>query len=267
MSDKFLNKPVALVTGSGRGIGRGIALKLAADGFHVVINSVSADPTKTETGAYEVKATIEKAGGSASVFKADVSSATDRAAMLDFVKTELGRLDLLVNNAGIAPRERRDLLEATEESFDELIRVNLRGPYFLTQAAANFMIGLQKAGKIPAARICFVSSISAYTASINRGEYCVSKAGIAMAVSLFADRLAEFNIPVIEIRPGVIATDMTSGVKGKYDNLIAGGLLPTKRWGEPEDVAKLVSAFGRGDLDYSTGVAIDVSGGFNLRRL
>lgn len=259
--------PVAIVTGSGRGIGRGIAEQLAKDGFHVVINSVSADPAKRDSGAYHLLDSILAAGGAASVVRADVSDAGDRAKLLAHAEHELGRLDLLVNNAGIAPAERRDLLEATEESFDRLLAVNLKGPYFLTQAAARLMVRFQTEGVVPRARVCFVSSISAYTASINRGEYCVSKAGIAMAASLFADRLAEFGIPVVEFRPGIIATDMTAGVTAKYDKLIAEGLLPMRRWGQPEDVARAVSAFARGDLDYSTGAAIDVSGGFNLRRL
>ncbi|MCK4283480.1 MAG: 3-ketoacyl-ACP reductase [Candidatus Brocadiae bacterium] len=258
---------VALVTGAGQGIGRGVALQLAADGFCVVINDIVADPSNTESGAYEVKKTIEGAGGRAEVHRADVASAADRQAMMDFVAEELGRLDLLVNNAGVAPKERTDILKAGEESFDRVMSVNLKGPYFLTQRAADRMIQWKRAGKVGHPRIVFITSISAYASSPSRGEYCVSKAGLSMAAKLYADRLAEFGIPVLEIRPGIIRTPMTSVVKDKYDKLIEEGLLPIKRWGEPEDVARVVSAFARGDLDYCTGQAIEVGGGFGIRRL
>ncbi len=259
--------PVALVTGAGQGIGRGIALALAREGLRVVINDVVADPRNTESGAYEVKTAVEEAGGCAEVCRADVASESDRRAMMSFVADRFGRLDLLVNNAGVAPKDRKDILEASEESFDRVLSVNLRGPYFLTQLAANRMIEWQRAGAVERPRIAFITSISAYTSSPNRGEYCVSKAGLSMAAKLYADRLAEFDIPVIEIRPGIIETPMTAPVKEKYDRLIAQGLLPTKRWGQPEDVARVVVAFARGDLDYCTGQAIEVGGGFGIRRL
>ena len=258
---------VALVTGSGRGIGRGIALQLAQDGYTVVINDVVGDPADTESGAYEVKKTIEDAGGAAEVFKADISSAQDRRAMIDFVAEEYGRLDLLVNNAGVAPKVRADILEAGEESYDRLMRINLKGPYFLTQLAAKRMIEWQKAGTIERGRIVFITSISAYTSSTSRGEYCISKAGLSMAAKLYADRLAEYGIPVIEIQPAIIMTPMTETVKAKYDKMIEDGLLPTRRWGYPEDIGRVVSAVARGDLDYSTGQVIEVGGGFGLRRL
>ncbi|MFW6155481.1 MAG: 3-ketoacyl-ACP reductase [Planctomycetota bacterium] len=260
-------KPVALVTGAGQGIGRGIALHLALDGYTVVINDVVADPAGTEKGAYEVKRTIETMGGTAEVFKADVASADDRAAMVDFVATTFGRLDLLVNNAGVAPKERKDVLEASEASFDRLMAINLKGPYFLTQLVANRMIAYKQAGVAPQPRICFITSISATTSSPSRGEYCVSKAGLAMGATLFADRLGEYDIPVLQVAPGIIATPMTSAVTAKYDKLIDEGLLVTKRWGQPEDVAKVVSAFGQGLLDYSTGDVIEVGGGFGMKRL
>ena len=262
------NRQVALVTGAGQGIGRGIALRLAHEGFDVVINDIVANPAHTEQGAYEVKQTIEAAGARAEVFRADVASAKDREAMVDFIDGQFGRIDLLVNNAGVAPRERKDILEATEESFERLMAINLQGPYFLTQRVANRMIAWKQAGVVEAPRIAFITSISAYTSSPSRGEYCVSKAGLSMAARLYADRLGEFGIPVLAIAPGIIETPMTSVVKDKYDTLIfEEGLLPTKRWGQPDDIAKVVSAFAQGRLDYSTGQCIEVGGGFGLRRL
>lgn len=260
-------QPTALVTGSGKGIGAEVARRLAREGFAVLLNSRSADPARTDAGAGAVKREIEAAGGRAEIVKADVSDGADRDRIEQAVVERFGRLDLLVNNAGVAPAERRDLLEATEESFDRVMGINLRGPYFLTQRLARRMVEWKRAGVAPRPRICFVTSVSAYAVSVHRGEYCVSKAGLSMAAQLFAARLAEFDIPVIEIRPGVVETDMTAGVKEKYDRLIGDGLLPTARWGRPEDVAAVVAAFARGDLDYSTGAALDVSGGFQLRRL
>ncbi|NQU75774.1 MAG: 3-ketoacyl-ACP reductase [Planctomycetes bacterium] len=260
-------RPVALVTGAGQGIGRGIAVRLATDGYDVVINDVVADPANTETGAYEVKRAIEAVGGWAEVFRADVASADGRKAMVGFAADTFGRIDLLVNNAGIAPKERKDILEATEESFERVMSINLQGPYFLTQLVANRMIAWLAEGKVVKPRIVFISSISAYTSSTFRGEYCISKAGVSMAAKLYADRLGEYGIGVLEISPGIIATPMTSTVKEKYDKLIAGGLLITKRLGQPEDVAAVVSAFAQGYLDYSTGQRIEVGGGFGLRRL
>jgi NAD(P)-dependent dehydrogenase (short-subunit alcohol dehydrogenase family) len=260
--------PVALVTGSGAGIGRGIAERLAADGWDIVLNSRSADPAKRDSGAYAAQDAIAAATGRRpEVFRGDVGSDADRRAMIDFVAERHGRLDLLVNNAGVAPQERCDILEATPESFDRVLGINLRGPYFLTQLAANRMIAWKREGVVPQPRIAFVTSISAYTSSPNRGEYCVSKAGLSMAARLFAHRLGEFGIPVIEIAPGVIATDMTAGVQEKYDRLIADGLLVTPRWGQPDDVARVVASFARGDLDYCTGQCIEVGGGFGMRRL
>ena len=258
---------VALVTGSGAGIGRAIALRLAADGYLVVLNSRSADAAVTDCGAGEVKACIEKSGGKADLVRGDVSSAEDRARIIDHIDRTHGRLDLLVNNAGVAPDVRADILEATPGSFDRVIGINLKGPYFLTQLAARKMIEYRRKDVVVQARIVFITSISAFTSSTNRGDYCISKAGLSMAAALFADRLGEHDIPVIEVLPGVIETDMTAGVKEKYDKLVAGGVFPQRRWGQPEDVARAVSAIARGDFDYSTGTRIDVSGGFNLRRL
>jgi 3-oxoacyl-[acyl-carrier protein] reductase len=258
---------VALVTGAGQGIGRGIALQLAADGYLVVVNDVVADPANTESGAYEVQAAIEAGGGRAHVVRADIAEAADRAAMVEETASRFGRLDLLVNNAGVAPRERRDILQAAEESYDRVMGINLKGPYFLTQLVARRMVEWKRAGVVQAPRIVFITSVSAYASSPSRGEYCISKAGLSMAAALYADRLAEFGIPVIEVRPGIIETPMTAAVKERYNGMIAGGLLPTRRWGRPEDVARVVGAIARGDLDYSTGQAIEVGGGFGLRRL
>ncbi len=254
------NLKVAIVTGAARGIGKSVAMQLGRDGYVVIINSV-------RSPGDDVKAAIEQQGGRAATCQADISKSEDRKRLVQSTLEKFGRIDLLVNNAGVAPDVRADILDAPEDSFDRLIQINLKGPYFLTQLVAREMVKLQENKTIERGRICFVTSISAYTSSVNRGDYCISKAGLAMAAQLWAHRLADYAIPVIEFRPGIIATDMTSGVKEKYDKLIAEGLLPIKRWGSGEDVARAVSAFGRGDLDYSTGASIDVSGGFQMRRL
>jgi NAD(P)-dependent dehydrogenase (short-subunit alcohol dehydrogenase family) len=244
------DRPVAIVTGASRGIGRGIAAELAST--HRLVG--------TYRGREDAARSLRQETG-AEIFRLDIASADDRGALLAFCKEKFGRLDLLVNNAGMAPRVRADLLEASEESFDELIQTNLKGPYFLTQAAARWM------RESRAGRIVFITSISSYTSSTNRGEYCVSKAGLSMAVQLFADRLAADGIGVFEIRPGVIETDMIAAVKEKYDKLVAEGLLPQPRLGTPADIAKAVRAIADGLLDYSTGQVLDVDGGFHLRRL
>jgi NAD(P)-dependent dehydrogenase (short-subunit alcohol dehydrogenase family) len=245
-----LDKPVAVITGASRGIGRGIAVELARD--HAVVATYrgrrdAAESLRAETGA--------------EIVQCDVGSREDRSALVQFALERFGRIDLLVNNAGMAPRERRDILEATEESFDELIATNLKGPYFLTQLAARVMKN-QGSG-----RIVFITSISAYTASVNRGEYCISKAGLSMAVALWAQRLADCGVKVFEIRPGIVRTDMISAVEKAYDEKIAAGLLPQRRMGEVDDVARAVRAIAGGLLDYSTGQVLNVDGGFHLRSL
>jgi len=239
-----------MVTGGSRGIGRAVAIELAKT--HGVIATYrgrrdAAESLRAETGC--------------EIFPCDVGSRDDRAALLAFARQRFEKLDLLVNNAGMAPRERRDLLEATEESFDELIATNLKGPHFLTQQAARWMA--EAAG----GRIVFVTSISSYTASVNRGEYCISKAGLSMSVALYAQRLAEIGVKVFEIRPGIIRTDMIANVEKAYDEKIAGGLLPQRRMGEGSDIAKAVRAIADGLLDYSTGQVLNVDGGFSLRSL
>lgn len=255
-------KRVALVTGGSRGIGLGIAQELVKEGFNVAINGV-----RDESAVAEVLKDLTASGAQAIYCRGDLASPPDRKAILEKVRHTFGRLNVLVNNAGIAPRERRDILEATEESFDEVIATNLKGNYFLTQQAANWMIAQKKADPDFQASIINVSSISATVASVNRGEYCISKAGISMATQLFAVRLGEFDIPVYEVRPGVISTDMTSGVKGKYDKMIEEGLCVTRRWGYPEDVGKAVRALASGTFPYSTGQVIMVDGGLTLSRL
>lgn len=245
-----MSKPVALITGASRGIGRGIALELART--HSLV--------ATYRGRLDAAETLRAETG-AEIIQVDIGSAADRARLLAFTRQKFGRLDLLVNNAGMAPRVRQDILAATEESFDELINTNLKGPHFLTQAAANWMTE-QGSG-----RIVFITSLSAYAASTNRSDYCISKAGLAMAVSLYANRLAGQGIQVFEIRPGIIRTDMISAVESVYEEKIANGLLPQRRMGESADVAKAVRAIADGLLDYSTGQVLNVDGGFHLRNL
>ncbi len=254
--------PVALVTGSSRGIGRGIAYALAEAGYDILINY-----TSNESAAAEAADGVRARGTRAEVAQADVTDIDQGVGLVDRSIETFGRLDMLVNNAGIAPRVRADILEATRDSYDDVMATNLRGPYFLTQHAANRMIDLKAAGTIDIARFVTISSISAYTASVSRGEYCVSKAGLTMLTRLFADRLAEHGFPVNEIQPGIILTDMTNAVKDKYDPLIADGLTPIRRWGRPEDIGKAVAAIGLGYFDFTTGAAIPVDGGFHLHRL
>jgi 3-oxoacyl-[acyl-carrier protein] reductase len=253
-------RPAALVTGSSRGIGRGVALALAGAGYRVAVNYA-----RDARAAADVVAQVEALGSEAFAVRADIADAGDRARLVDEVFDRFGRLELLVNNAGVAPAVRADLLDATEESFDRQIGTNLKGPYFLTQRVAARMIA-QPAAETPA-RIVVISSISAYTASTNRGDYCLAKAGLSMLTKLFAARLAEHGINVYEIRPGVIATDMTGPVKDRYDRLIADGLTPIPRWGQPDDVGRAVVAVATGLLQFSTGSVIDVDGGFGLRTL
>lgn len=255
-------KKVALITGGSRGIGLGIATHLAKAGFDLAINGV-----REEQQVVDVLKDLDSAGADAIYVRGNLASSSDRKEMIAKVRQHFGRLNVLVNNAGMAPRERRDILEATEESFDEVVSTNLKGTYFLTQLAANWMIEQKKSDAQLQASIINVSSISATVASINRGEYCVSKAGLSMTTQLFATRLGEFNIPVFEVRPGVIDTDMTVGAKEKYDKLIGQGLTVQKRWGFPDDVGKAVAALATGAFPYSTGQVIMVDGGLTIPRL
>lgn len=254
--------PVALVTGASRGIGRAIALELAAAGYSIAVNYRA-----NAEAAREVCRLVERAGQKAAPLQADIASAADRERLLGGVREAFGRLDLLVNNAARAPGARRDLLEATESSFDEILAANLKGPYFLTQAVARWMISQGSARPGLRFSIVNISSVSEYTPSVNRGDYCLAKAGIGMLTRLYASRLAEHGIRVNEVRPGIIATDMTAPVKQKYDELIGQGLTPIRRWGTPEDVARAVRLLAGPDLEFSTALAIDVDGGFHLHRL
>lgn len=254
-----------LVTGASRGIGRGIAIELAKTGARLAINYAG-----NEAAANEALALVRAAGGDGFIVQGDVSVAADRARVVAETVAQFGRIDLLVNNAGVAPNVRADLLEAGEESFDRLFAINLKGPFFLTQLVAKQMIGQAPDAEGFRGRIVNITSISVYTASINRGDYCMVKAGLAMMTKLFADRLAQSGINVYEIRPGVIATDMTGGVKAKYDKLILEderGITPIRRWGRPEDIGRAVRAIAEDRFPFTTGTAFDVDGGFHLQRL
>jgi 3-oxoacyl-[acyl-carrier protein] reductase len=262
-------RPVAIVTGGSRGIGKGIALELARLGYNLMIAhfDFNEQGQPDETNAQQTQKEASDLGARCETMRVDVSSAADRAKLVETAKSTFGRCNLLANNAGVAPNKRLDLLEATEESFERVMNINLKGPYFLTQMVANWMIEQKKADPDGGYRIVNTGSISAYTSSPGRGEYCVSKAAIGMMTMLYADRLAEFGIGVFEIRPGIIKTDMTKVVTAKYDKLIAEGITPIKRWGYPEDIGKAVGAIAEGRLDFSTGQVINVDGGFHLRRL
>ena len=244
-------KKVALVTGSARGIGKGISDKLKQNGYDVIDSDVIECP---EAEYYR---------------KCNIADANDRAALLGYVRDHFGRLDLLVNNAGVACKVRMDILETTEESFDFVVGINTKGTFFMCQTFANAMIAWKESGKIAdyQPRIVNIASNSSYTSSTSRGEYCISKAGVSMTTLLFADRLAEYGIPVFEVRPGIIKTPMTEVVTQKYDKLIAEGITPIRRWGTPEDVANCVCAAASGMLDFGTGTVLNADGGFHIRRL
>ena len=244
---------VAVVTGGSRGIGKAIAEALLKIDYNVIITA--------RNKSDEVESLEKAYGGKVFFVPCDISSEEDRKKLVSFTEESFGALDLLVNNAGVAPRERKDILEITPEDFDYLTDINLKGTFFVTQELAPLLIKNEKS------RIVNISSMSAYTASVNRGEYCISKAGISMTTKLFAARLAEYGVSVIEIRPGIIETDMTLKVKEKYEKLIAGGITPIKRMGHPLDVAKCVLSIAEGNMDFCTGTVIDCDGGFNVRRL
>ncbi|HEY61839.1 MAG TPA: 3-ketoacyl-ACP reductase [Anaerolineae bacterium] len=257
------DEKVAIVTGSSRGIGKGIALTLAERGWRIAVNYQS-----NRQAAEEVQHAIESLGSNAILVQADMGKMNDLNRLVDDTLNQYQRIDLLVNNAGISPRQRMDMLHISQESYDEVMTVNLKGPFFLTQRVAKEMIHLLRTGVLTHPKIINISSISAYTSSTSRAEYCISKAGMGMMTILWADRLAEFGINVYEIRPGIIQTDLTATVKEKYDRLILEeGITPIRRWGQPQDVGKAVLAIAEDLLPFSTGEVINVDGGFHLRRL
>ncbi len=257
-----MSRKTALITGGTRGIGLGIARALAREGYDLALNGL-----REEAQVKEVTDELEKMGAAVIYCRGSVASAADRAAILDRVYARFGRLNVLVNNAGMAPRRRRDILEVAEEDFEEVLKVNLTGGFFLTQAVARRMIEEKQADEGYHACIVNISSVSATMVSVNRGEYCISKAGVSMSTQLFAVRLGEYDIPVYEVRPGITATDMTAGVKEKYDRLIREGLLVQPRWGVPEDTGRAVAVLVRGELPYSTGQVIMTDGGLTIPRL
>jgi len=261
------SKPLAFITGASRGIGRGIAIELAKEGFDIAGNAIHYNPKDRKKGLFEVKKRIEELGSDFLPVKGDISSLDDHNKMINEVLGKFGKIDVLVNNAGVAPKRRMDILETTSESYDRVMSINSRGPFFLTQKVAKQMIKQveQKSDFKPV--IIFITSFSAVVSSVNRAEYCISKAALSNTAMLFADKLTEFDIKVYEVRPGIIFTDMTSGVKEKYDELIREGLIPQNRWGYPKDVGKTVIALAKGYFPYSTGAVIEVSGGMNIRRL
>jgi NAD(P)-dependent dehydrogenase (short-subunit alcohol dehydrogenase family) len=264
MSDTI---PVILVTGASRGLGRGIALKLSASGYSVVINFVGNAKAAEKTVA-ECDQRKTRAAQKFIALQANIGKADDRNKLVDRILQQLGRIDALVNNAGIAPRERADILEASEASFEEIIRINLQGPYFLTQQIARYWLTQKPKPFLKAGfTVIFVTSISAETASINRGDYCISKAGLSLAGKLWATRLAASGIHVFELRPGIMLTGMTAAVKEKYSGLITEGIVPQRRWGTAEDVGLAAAALLDGSFPFSTGTVIEIDGGFHIKRL
>ena len=295
-------RPVAFITGASRGIGRGIAIELARSGYDIAGSTRFFDLQNTESGVFEVKQRVEEAGAACLPVLGDVSILDEHDRMIRTIVDRFGRIDLLVNNAGVAPEQRLDVLETTPASFDRVLSINSRGPFFLTQQVARQMVaqiqsapctggppwpplsGLSdstaregaatedrpyKADRLLALKpkIIFITSVSVYMSSPSRAEYCLSKAALSMAAAIFADRLSEYGINVYEVRPGIIKTEMTAAVEDKYDRLIEDGLIPQRRWGLPEDVGKAVVSLVSGGFEYSTGAVIEVSGGMNIRRL
>jgi len=258
---------VALVTGAAKGIGRSIVLELTENGFDTVGVDILFDPTNSKSGLFEAKGSSKEFESDFFPIKADVSEQGAHDEIIKQALDRFGRIDILVNNAGVAPEKRLDILETTPESYDRVLSINTRGAFFLTQKIAKQMIKQVEEDTERKCCIIFISSISAYVSSPSRAEYCVSKAALSMTAKIFADRLAEYGINVYEVRPGIIQTDMTAPVREKYDKLIAEGLIPQKRWGFPEDVAKAVASLARGDFAYSTGLVVEVSGGMNIRHL
>jgi len=256
-------QPVAVITGASRGIGRAIAIALVKEGFDIAAIARTSD----SEGMLSLQPEIEKHGRAFFPIGLDISSTCQHNEAIKSIMDRFGRIDLLVNNAGVAPAERKDILEMSEESYDHVTDINLRGPVFFAQRVAREMIWLKGSHPEIKLSIIFITSVSSYISSTNRMEYCVSKAGLSMAATVFADRLAEEGIDVYEVRPGIIKTDMTIKLKDKYDKAIAEGLIPQKRWGHPDDVSKAVASLARGDWSFSTGTVFELSGGMNIRSL
>ena len=254
--------PVAFITGGTRGIGLGIAQALAKEGFDLALNGV-----RPENQVKTVLESLQTKNNRILYCQGNIAKSEDRTQILNQIRSEFGQLHVLVNNAGIAPKERKDLLEATEESYEEVMDINLKGPYFLTQAAANWMIEQKEKSLNGHFSIITISSVSATVVSTNRGEYCMSKAGLAMLTKLWASRLGEYNIPVYEVRPGVIRTDMTAGVVEKYERLFEQGLALEQRWGTPEDLGTAVAALATGKIPYATGQVLNIDGGMTIQNL
>ena len=261
------NRKTAIVTGAGQGIGRGIVLELAKNNYNLVGVDIVFEPDNKHKGLFEVRERAKEFDAEFLPVQADISSLQDHDNIVEKTLEKFGTVDVLVNNAGVAPQVRLDILETTPQSYDRLMTINARGPFFLTQKIANQMIIQRKTDSSRRQYIIFIGSISAYFSSPARAEYCISKAALSQAARIFADRLTEYGINVFELRPGIIKTDMTAVVKEKYDKLIAEGLIPQKRWGYPEDVGKAVVGLVNGYFDYSTGMVAEVSGGMNICRL
>ena len=262
-----MGKAVAFITGASRGIGKGIALTMAEAGYDIVAAATKADPENRESGVYAVKEAVEALGQQCLPVAGDLADTASHQPMIDATLETFGRIDILINNAGVSVLDRKDMLNATEESYDRVMNINLRGPHFLTQAIARQMVHQVESGTDYAPRIIFITSISSDTASPNRTEYCISKAGLSMAAQNYAVHLAPHGINVYDLRPGIIHSDMTAGVQEKYDKLIEEGLLLQKRWGTPEDVGKACVGLCEGYLDYATGSVIELGGGFGIKRL
>jgi len=262
-----MGKATAFVTGASRGIGRGIAIELAKHGYDIAGGATKANPATRESGLYEVMERVEELGQRFVPVTGDIADLSCHERMIDDVTNGLGAVDVLVNNAGVSTKDRLDILETTAESFDRLMDINVRGPFFLSQRVAHQMATQIKSGRDYTPAIVFVTSISSTAASPNRAEYCISKAALTMAAQNYAVRLADEGIRVFEVQPGIIETDMTAGVQEKYDRLIEEGLLLQKRWGTPEDIGKACAALAEGYFDYAQGAAIEVGGGFSVGRL
>lgn len=260
-------KPVALVTGASRGIGRGIALALAGEGFDICGIARTWEPENTDKGLFEVKKRVEALGGSFLPLRADIAETREHRRVIKEALSSFDRINILVNNAGVAPLERKDILETTPEAFDRALTINTRGPFFFTQHVARHMISAKRLTPDEFYAIIFISSISADVSSPSRAEYCLSKASLSFSSLIYADRLSEYGINVYDIRPGIIDTDMTAPVKETYDRMIEDGLIPLGSWGQPVDIGRAVAALAGGSFRYATGISIELSGGMNIRHL